>query len=149
MPRKTLEQLKPGLTKVVVRPVEFHRTIKYYREHLPPVVSTPSMIGQMEVAAARVLQPFLPKGAISLGTHINISHRAPARLGEKLRTTASFARVYKPKKGGRLRYVFEVEARVGKRLIGAGTVERAVVNHSQENEHAAARKRRPRHRTRK
>ncbi len=141
MPRKTLEQMKPGLTKVVVRPVEFHRTIKYYSERLPAVISTPSMIGQMEVAAARLMQPYLPKGAISLGTHINISHRAPARLGEKLRTTASFARVYKPKNGGRLRYVFEVEARVGKRLIGAGTVERAVVNHSQENEPAAARRR--------
>ncbi len=149
MPRKTLEQMKRGLTKVVLRPVEFHRTIKYYSERLPAVISTPSMIGQMEVAAARLMQPYLPKGAISLGTHINVSHRAPARLGEKLRTTASFARVYKPKNGGRLRYVFEVEARVGKRLIGAGTVERAVVNHSQENEHAAARKRRPRHRTRK
>ncbi len=150
MPRKTLEQLKPSLTKTVVRLVEFHRTIKYYSERLPAVLNTPSMIGQMEVASARVLQPYLPKGAISLGTHINVSHRAPARLGEKLRTTASFARVYKPKDGGRLRYVFEVEARVEKRLIGAGTVERAVVNQSQENEHVAARKRRrPRHRTRK
>lgn len=151
MPRKTLEQLKRGLTKTVVRPVEFHRTLTYFDQRLPAVLTTPSMIGQMEVASARVLQPYLPKGAISLGTHINVSHRAPARLGEKLRTTASFARVYKPKNGGRLRYVFEVEARVGKRLVGVGTVERAVVNHSQENEHAAARKRRPRprHRTRK
>lgn len=128
MPKKTLEQLKPGLTKVVVRPVEFHRTIKHYNQRLPAVLATPSMIGQMEAAAARLMQPYLPQGAISLGTHINISHRAPARLGEKLRTTASFARVYKPKNGGRLRYVFEVEARVGKRLIGAGSVERAVVN---------------------
>ncbi len=128
MPRKTLEQLKPGQTKTVLRRVEFHRTIKHYNQRLPAVISTPSMIGQMEVAAARLMQPYLPQGAISLGTRINISHRAPARLGEKLRTTASFARVYKPKNGGRLRYVFEVEARVGKRLIGAGTVERAVVN---------------------
>ncbi len=128
MPRKTLEQLKPGRTKTVLRPVEFHRTLTYFDQRLPAVLTTPSMIGQMEVASARVLQPYLPKGAISLGTHINVSHRAPARLSEKLRTTASFARVYKPKNGGRLRYVFEVEARVGKRLIGAGTVERAVVN---------------------
>ncbi len=149
MPKKTLEQMKPGRTKTVVRPVEFHRTIKYYSERLPAVISTPSMIGQMEVAAARLMQPYLPQGAISLGTHINVSHRAPARLGARLRVTAAFARIYKPKNGGRLRYVFEVEARVGKRLIGAGTVERAVVNHAQENEHAAARQRRPRHRTRK
>jgi len=79
------------------------------------------------VAAALLLQPFLPKGAISVGTHINVSHVAAATLGEKLRVTASFARAYKPKNSGRLRYVFDVEARVGKRLIGAGWVERAVV----------------------
>ena len=106
MPRKTLEQLKPGLAKVVVRPVEFHRTLTYFDQRLPAVLTTPSMIGQMEVASARVLQPYLPKGAISLGTHINISHRAPARLGEKLRTTASFARAYKPRRSE--------ERRVGK-----------------------------------
>jgi len=116
-----------GLKKVVVRPVEFRRTIANYDKRLPAVVSTPSMIGQMEVAAALLLQPFLHKGAISVGTHINVSHVAPATLGEKLRVTATFARAYKPKNSGRLRYVFEVEARVGRRLIGAGSVERAVV----------------------
>lgn len=116
-----------GLKKVVIRPVKFRRTIAHYDRRLPPVVSTPSMIGQMEVAAAMLLQPFLPKGAISVGTHINVSHVAPATVGERLRVTASFARAYKPKSSGRLRYVFDVEARVGKRLIGAGSVERAVV----------------------
>ena len=118
---------RKGLKKVVVRPVEFRRTIAHYDKRLPPVVSTPSMIGQMEVAAAMLLQPFLRKGAISVGTHINVSHVAPATLGEKLRVMATFARAYRPKNSGRLRYVFDVEARVGQRLIGAGTVERAVV----------------------
>ncbi len=119
---------RKGLKKTLVRPVEFRRTIANYDRRLPPVVSTPSMIGQMEVAAALLLQPFLPQGAISVGTHINVSHVAPATVGEKLRVTATFARAYKPKNSGRLRYVFDVEARVGKRLIGAGSVERAVVS---------------------
>ena len=70
-----------GLKKVIVRPVEFRRTIANYDRRLPPVVSTPSMIGQMEVAAALLLQPFLPKGAISVGTHINVSHVGAATLG--------------------------------------------------------------------
>lgn len=121
------KQLRRGVKKVVVRPVEFRRTIAHYDSRLPAVVSTPSMIGQMEVAAAKLLHPFLPKGAISVGTHINVSHVGPAVVGEKLRVTAEFDRIYHPKNGGRPRYVFNVEALAGKRLIGAGTVERAVV----------------------
>jgi predicted thioesterase len=124
---KAGKKLRMGLTKSIVRAVEFRRTIAHYDRRLPPVLSTPSMIGQMEVAAALLLQPFLPDGAISVGTHINVSHRAPAAVGEKLRVTAKFQRAYQPKNSRSLRYVFETEARVGQRLIGAGTVERAVV----------------------
>ncbi|MGH9861940.1 MAG: thioesterase family protein [Candidatus Acidiferrales bacterium] len=121
------KQLRRGLRFVVARPVEFRRTIAYYDRRLPAVLSTPSMIGQMEVAAAKLLQPFLPAGAISVGTHIDVSHRAPATVGERLRVRAAFDHIYHPKNSGRLRYVFAVEARAGSRLIGEGTVERAVV----------------------
>lgn len=127
MPKR--KQLRKGLTKTLTRAVEFRRTIAHYDRRLPPVLSTPSMIGQMEVTAALLLQPFLPKGAISVGTHINVSHLAPARVGERLAVTAAFDRIYRPENSGRPRYVFAVEARVGKRLIGKGTVERAVVEH--------------------
>ena len=150
MPRKkTLTQLKPGAKSSLTREVEFHRTIKYYRDVLPAVLSTPSMIGQMEVSAATLLQPYLPEGMISLGTHINVSHRAPAFVDEKIRTTAVFRKKYQPNNGGRDRYVFEVEARVGRRLVGAGTVERAIVGHSNNKQHRPARKSRSRKRTRK
>ena len=139
-------QLRRGVKKVIVRAVEFRRTIANYDPRLPAVVSTPSMIGQMEVAAAKLLHPFLPKGAISVGTHINVSHVAPAMVGEKLRVTAEFDRIYHPKNGGRPRYVFSVEARAGKRLIGAGCVERAVVvpNYSERGPQKAATRRRAR-----
>lgn len=126
---KTLKELRRGLKKIVTRPVLFRRTIAYYDRRLPPVLSTPSMIGQMEVAAAMLMVPYLPPGAITVGTHINVSHVAPATVGERVRVTAVFQRVYRPnRKVGRERYLFAVEARVGKRLLGAGTVERAVVN---------------------
>lgn len=120
------KRLRRGLKKTLVRAVEFRRTIAHYDRRLPAVLSTPSMIGQMEVTAALLLQPFLPRGAISVGTHINIAHRAAARVGERLRTTAVFER-RRNEPGKRPRYVFAVEARVGKRLVGNGWVERAVV----------------------
>lgn len=127
MPKKKAKKLKRGLRKTTIRPVGFRRTIAHYDRRLPPVLSTPSMIGQMEVAAAELLQLFLPKGSMSVGTHIDVSHRTAATLGERLRVTANFDHAYHPRNSGRLRYVFNVEARVGKRLIGDGTVERAVV----------------------
>ncbi len=129
MAKSRQKRLRSGRKLGVTRAVEFRRTIASFDRRLPPVLATPSMIGQMEFAAARLMQPYLPKGAISLGTHINVSHQAPARLGERLQTTAVFRRIRKPR-GKQPRYVFAVEARVGKRVVGAGTVERAVVNHA-------------------
>ena len=125
--KKTLKDLKPGKKATLTRLVEFHRTIKYFQEHLPALLSTPSMIGQMEVTAAMVMVPYQPEDMLSLGTHINVSHQGPARVKEKLRTTAAFKKKYKPKHGGATRYVFTVEARVGRRLVGKGEVERAAV----------------------
>ncbi len=111
--------------------VELPRTIARHDPNRPPVISTPSMIGQMERTAGNVLLPFLADGAMWVGTHINVSHRAPAFLGEKLRTTAVLERITPPKKPRRHpRYVFSVEARVGRRLVGAGTVEIVVVDHA-------------------
>lgn len=125
---KRKKQLRKGLKKTLARVVEFKRTIANYDRRLPPVLSTPSMIGQMEVTAAMLLQPFLPRGAISVGTHINVAHRAAARTGERLKTTAVFKRI-RNQPGKRPRYVFAVEARAGKRLVGDGWVERAVIKH--------------------
>ena len=124
---KRKKQLRKGLKKTLARVVEFKRTIANYDRRLPPVLSTPSMIGQMEVTAALPLQLFLPRGAISVGTHINVAHRAAARTGERLTTTAVFKRM-RNEPGKRPRYVFAVDARVGKRLVGDGWVERAVIN---------------------
>jgi len=125
---KTRKRLQKGLKKALARKVEFRRTIAHYDRRLPPVLSTPSMIGQMEVTAALLLQRFLPKGAISVGTHINVAHRAAARTDERLVTTTVFERI-RNQPGRRPRYVFAVEARVGKRLVGDGWVERAVIPH--------------------
>ena len=125
---KKKRQLRKGLKKALARVVEFKRTIAHYDRRLPPVLSTPSMIGQMEVTAALLLQPSLPRGAISVGTHINVAHRAAARTGERLKTTAVFKRI-RNQPGKRPRYVFAVEARAGKRLVGDGWVERAVIKH--------------------
>ena len=60
--------------------VEFKHTLTAHRPELPPVYSTPHMIGLMETAAFQALQPYCEGDEISVGTAINIQHRAPAAL---------------------------------------------------------------------
>jgi predicted thioesterase len=122
MGKKQLSELQPGLKKTLHRKVEFRWTIAAYDRRLPPVLSTPAMIGLMESAAAEILKPYLPKGSISVGTHINVSHRAPAGPGARVSFTAELTQI----ENGR--YRFAVAAHAGNTLLGEGSVERAIVN---------------------
>ena len=121
MGKKQLSELRPGLTKTLTHKVAFRWTIAAYDQRLPPVLSTPAMIGMMEATAAQVLKPYLPKGSISVGTHINVSHRAPAGVGARVRFKAELTEIKDR------RYRFAVRAQAGTTLLGEGSVERAVV----------------------
>lgn len=113
--------LKPGLTARIEKVVPFEWTIAHYNPALPPVLSTPAMIGMMEVAASRAIEPALPPGAISVGTRIEVDHLKAVPAGATVRASAKLTRI----KGRFLE--FEVEARSGRRVIGRGKVFRAIV----------------------
>ena len=118
--------LEPGMAHTIEDTVRPEWTIAHYDKNLPPVLSTPAMIGLMEWAASEVMRPHLPPGSISVGTHINVKHLASARVGTKIRATARFR-----ESDGRF-YVFDVEAQdgqpeSGQRTLGRGTVTRAIV----------------------
>lgn len=102
--------------------VEFKHTLTFHHPQLPPVYSTPDMIRLMETAAFHALHPFMDEGEITVGTAINIEHRAPTFEGTQLRAEAELASF-----DGRF-YVLQVRVREGEREIGSGTVTRAVVN---------------------
>ena len=102
--------------------VEFSRTLTAWKDHLPPVYSTPNMIGMMEAAAYNALEPFCEGDEISVGTAINIVHRAPATVGQKIKTEAVLESF-----GGRF-YTFKVSAHNGQEVIGYGTIARAIVS---------------------
>lgn len=109
--------LEASIEKVIPR----EWTIAVYDPLLPPVFSTPAMIGMMEVAAANALRSELPEGAISLGTRIEVDHLKAVHEGATVRATARLV-AYQ----GRF-LVFEVEARSGDLLLGRGKVFRAIV----------------------
>jgi fluoroacetyl-CoA thioesterase len=104
--------------------VEHRHTLSYYNPALPPIYSTPNMIGLMEWAASNALLPYCGEGEISVGTAINIEHRAPSGIGSRIKAEAVLETA-----SGRF-YVFRVTAHNGVAEIGRGTVTRAFVNPS-------------------
>jgi fluoroacetyl-CoA thioesterase len=102
--------------------VELRHTLSYHNPALPPIYSTPNMIGLMEWAAANALSPYCDEGEISVGTAINIEHRVPTGIGAMVKAEAELEL-----QNGRF-YVFRVTAHNGTAEIGRGTVTRAFVN---------------------
>jgi fluoroacetyl-CoA thioesterase len=102
--------------------VEFKHTLTSHHPELPPVYSTPDMIRLMETAAFLALQPYCEGGEITVGTSINIQHRAASGIGAQIHAEAVLESF-----DGRF-YILQVSARDELREIGRGTVGRAVVS---------------------
>jgi len=102
--------------------VKFKHTLTAHHPELPPVYSTPDMIRLMETAAFHALHSYCEKGEITVGTSINVEHRAASGIGAKVTAKATLESF-----DGRF-YTMRVTAHDDAREIGRGTVGRAVVN---------------------
>ena len=102
--------------------VEFKHTLTSHHAELPPVYSTPDMIRLMETAAFHALQPYCEGDEITVGTAINIQHRAASGIGARITAEAVLESF-----DGRF-YTLRVSARDDVQEIGRGTVGRAVVS---------------------
>ncbi len=86
------------------------------------VLSTPQMIGHMEIACRNLVFPMLEPGHDTVGTHVNVYHLAAAPLGMEVTFRAQIASVNNRK------VLFKVEAFDTKEKIGEGTHERTVIS---------------------
>ena len=102
--------------------VEFKHTLTAHHPELPPVYSTPDLIRLMETAAFHALQPYCEGDEITVGTSINIEHRAASGIGARVKAEAELESF-----DGRF-YILRVTARDDAQAIGRGTVGRAVVS---------------------
>jgi fluoroacetyl-CoA thioesterase len=102
--------------------VEFKHTLTAHHPDLPPVYSTPDMIRLMETAAFHALHPYCEGDEITVGTAINIEHRAASGIGAYIKAEAVLESF-----DGRF-YTLCVTARDEVQEIGRGRVNRAVVN---------------------
>ena len=86
------------------------------------VLSTPQMILFMERTCRNLILGMLDAGHDTVGTHVNVAHLAAAPLGSKLTFAAELTGI------SERRAEFHVQARLGERVIGEGTHQRAVIN---------------------
>jgi len=116
------KQIPIGARGEAQETVEFKHTLTSHHAELPPVYSTPDMIRLMETAAFHALQPYCEGDEITVGTSINIEHRAASGIGAHIQAEAVLESF-----DGRF-YVLRVTARDDAQEIGRGTVGRAVVS---------------------
>ena len=116
------KQIPIGARAEAEETVEFEHTLTSHHPELPPVYSTPDMIRLMETAAFHALQPYCEGDEITVGTSINIEHRAASGIGARVKAEAVLESF-----DGRF-YTVRVTARDDTQEIGRGTVGRALVS---------------------
>ena len=117
-----LELNTTGTAEILVGPEHLASALPIEMgDAFPKVFATARMIGLMEIAAARVLQPLLSPGELSVGVTVDITHTAPTPPGVTVTATARYAG-----REGKL-FLFEVSAGDPGGEIGRGWHKRAIV----------------------
>ena len=87
-----------------------------------PVLGTPRVLALVEAATVAATAHRLPPGATTVGTRVELDHRAPTAVGRTVRAEARLS-----KADGR-RLTFEVIVQDGEEVVAEGRVERIVVD---------------------
>ena len=87
-----------------------------------PVLGTPKVLALAEAASVGALARRLPPGWTTVGTRVELEHRAATPIGGSVTVEARLA-----KADGR-KLVFEVVARDGNQVVAEGRVERMLVD---------------------
>lgn len=85
------------------------------------VLSSPAMIGHMEITCRHSVAPCLEDGETTVGIEFNIRHKASADVGEKVKFDTELLEIH----GKRL--VFSVKCYTDEKVIGEGTHQRYIV----------------------
>lgn len=85
------------------------------------VLGTPVMIGWMENAALNAVKAMLPRGYDTVGTAVNISHKAATPVGMRVRVVAELIEVDERALKFKVKAYDEIDK------IGEGTHDRAIV----------------------
>ena len=90
-----------------------------------PVLGTPKLLALAEAATVAVVAPQLEAGQTSVGTAVHLEHGWPSPVGAELTVEAELTEI----NGLRLMFMFIARGSGGEdEVIGAGTVERVVLD---------------------
>ena len=114
--------LKPGLVGEATLVVEEKHTAHYLRSGAVHVLATPIMIALMEEAARNLVDPLLEPEKLSVGTSLDIKHRAATPIGMGVTARAELMAI-----DDRI-LTFRVEAYDEREKVGEGTHTRAIIS---------------------
>jgi predicted thioesterase len=112
------DAIKPGITNEEVLTVEPRHAVSHTGV---PILSTPMMIGLMELVSKNAVQPLLPSGFTTVGFEVNIRHKAAAPVGAVLKIWCKLLQA-----DGR-KLLFEVRVTEAGKIIGEGQHRRTII----------------------
>lgn len=116
-----MEGIKIGQTATVQMVVEQKDTAQAFGSGEVKVFATPMMIGLMENAALKAVDPHLPQGYATVGIHLDVKHLAATPVGMTVRAEATLIAM----EGKKL--TFEIVAYDALEKIGEGTHQRYII----------------------
>ncbi|MER5337525.1 hotdog domain-containing protein [Micromonospora sp. NPDC002717] len=123
--------LTPGLTARVELTVADTDTAQAVGSGDVPVLGTPRVLALAEAATVAATAPRMPSGSTTVGTRVELDHRAATPVGRTVVAQARLAAV----EGRRLH--FEVSVHDGDETVAEGRVERVLVDRQRFVERAA------------
>jgi predicted thioesterase len=112
----------PGTTARVELTVTDSDTAQAVGSGDVPVLGTPRVLALVEAATVAATATRMPAGMTTVGTRVELEHRAPTPVGRTVVAQAQLAKV-----DGR-RLLFEVVVTEGTAIVAEGRVERILVN---------------------
>jgi fluoroacetyl-CoA thioesterase len=112
----------PGLTARVELTVTDTDTAQAVGSGDVPVLGTPRVVALAEAATVAATATRLPSGSTTVGTRVELEHRAATPVGRTVAARAELVKV-----DGR-RLAFEVVVTDGNEVVATGRVERALVD---------------------
>jgi predicted thioesterase len=88
-----------------------------------PVLGTPRLLAWCEAATCAAIDPTLPQGSTSVGTRVELEHRAASPVGASVQVTASASYV-----DGRLHRFSVVAHHPDGKVVATGEITRLVVD---------------------
>lgn len=117
-----MADLRIGATREETITVGHDHAITFLGPEGPRVLSTPRMIGFMEGTCRNLVLGMLDAGSDTVGTHVDVYHRAAAPMGSTVKFQAELTGV------DRNRVRFNVKALASDTIVGEGTHERAIID---------------------